>query len=264
MTIIQNIIQPIIKDIIGDTIGFKPTDLSGLLLWFDASDLGTVISSGNIVSDWLDKSGNNHHSDQGVGARQPLTNININGVNAIFWDGETDDNDVLVIPADAALSNVFATGGTLVFASNADSATGSAEFPRLLKIESETAIALANQGNEILMPVPFSDTGAVFRADSNFIGVPAITMITYNGSNVNNEPAFYRDGALLSTVVTREPIGTIDSGSGRIFIGNDANPGNRTWAGTIGEVIFYNRILTSTEIGTIHAYLSSAWNIPLA
>ena len=54
------------------------------LLWLDASDTAPITESSGSVSQWDDKSGNDFHSAQGTGARQPTT-------------GATTENDLNVI-----------------------------------------------------------------------------------------------------------------------------------------------------------------------
>jgi len=70
---------------------FSPNKLSGLRLWLDASDLGTIIESGGDVSQWNDKSSDNNDVTQATGSKQPKTGVDtINGVNAITFDGVDD------------------------------------------------------------------------------------------------------------------------------------------------------------------------------
>jgi hypothetical protein len=50
---------------------WTPADLTGLALWLDADDAGTITLNGSTVSQWEDKSGNNYHVSQASGALQP-------------------------------------------------------------------------------------------------------------------------------------------------------------------------------------------------
>jgi hypothetical protein len=62
---------------------FVPTDITDLVMWLDASDESTVISSSNEVSGWLDKSGNeNDLSNQSITISTNTTNNN--GINRQF------------------------------------------------------------------------------------------------------------------------------------------------------------------------------------
>jgi hypothetical protein len=82
----------------GVTPPFAPTDISGLALWLDASDASTLwadtagtIPATSTVARWNDKSGNSNNATQGTGINQPITgSSNINGINAISFDGTND------------------------------------------------------------------------------------------------------------------------------------------------------------------------------
>ena len=69
-------------------IGTHPNNLSNVALWLDATDSSTITQTSNAVSQWNDKSGNNHHASQSTSDRQPLVNTNsIGGKTAILFDG---------------------------------------------------------------------------------------------------------------------------------------------------------------------------------
>ncbi len=56
-------------------VAWSPTTLgSSLALWLDASDASTITSSGGLVSEWRDKSGNNRHATQANAGNKPTTN----------------------------------------------------------------------------------------------------------------------------------------------------------------------------------------------
>lgn len=66
---------------------FSPLSLSPAL-WLDASDTATITSSGGSVSQWDDKSGNNHHVTQSTAGAKPTTgSATQNGLNVLSFDG---------------------------------------------------------------------------------------------------------------------------------------------------------------------------------
>jgi len=70
---------------------FVPNKIADLILWLEASDISTIINSGGFVSGWKDKSKNGNNAAQTTGANQPTTGIEtINGVNALKFDGIND------------------------------------------------------------------------------------------------------------------------------------------------------------------------------
>lgn len=63
--------NPALRDILEST-SFSPADLSGLALWLDASDAGSLTLDGsNNVSQWNDKSGNARHVTQATTLNRP-------------------------------------------------------------------------------------------------------------------------------------------------------------------------------------------------
>lgn len=70
---------------------WSPADLTGLALWLDGDDASTfTFSSGNVVSQWGDKSGNGRNFAQATVAQQPTRSVTLNGHSAVKFDA-TDD-----------------------------------------------------------------------------------------------------------------------------------------------------------------------------
>lgn len=76
---------------------FKPSDLSGLVAWYDALDSSTITSDSDGVSAWNDKSGSNYHGTQSTNAKKPTLGTSVdNGLVAInFSDGSGTNGDYL-------------------------------------------------------------------------------------------------------------------------------------------------------------------------
>lgn len=73
---------------------FLPIDLGSSVLkaWWDASNAGSITSSGGTVSQWDDLSGNANHIAQSVSGSRPTTgSVTINSMNALGFDGTDDD-----------------------------------------------------------------------------------------------------------------------------------------------------------------------------
>ena len=58
---------------------------SDLLLWLDADDNTTITHSSNAVSQWNDKSGNEHHATASSGEEPTTGSATINGKNVLTW-----------------------------------------------------------------------------------------------------------------------------------------------------------------------------------
>ena len=71
--------------------GWTPADLTGLILWLDASDTATIIHASGVVSAWNDKSGNGRHHVQVTAGHRPSTGSRtVYGLNVIDFDGVDD------------------------------------------------------------------------------------------------------------------------------------------------------------------------------
>ena len=79
--------QPPNSNVKIDAKPWTPSEIS-TLLWYDASDLSTITSSSNIISQVDDKSGNDIHLNIiTVGKFGPKTGIrSLNGMNVFSWD----------------------------------------------------------------------------------------------------------------------------------------------------------------------------------
>jgi hypothetical protein len=70
---------------------FNPSYLDGLIAWWDAADSTTfTYSSGTVVSQWNDKSGNGYHFSQGTLSKQPSRSGSMNGKATVVFDGSND------------------------------------------------------------------------------------------------------------------------------------------------------------------------------
>jgi hypothetical protein len=67
---------------------FDPLTLPNLWAWYDASNAGSITSSGGAVSQWNDLSGNTRHVTQGTAGAKPTTGSRTqNGLNVLDFDG---------------------------------------------------------------------------------------------------------------------------------------------------------------------------------
>lgn len=244
--------------------GFPAVGVGDLKLWLDAADCTTIQESSGFVSRWDDKSGNGGNFAQTIVGQQPSTEVvDINGVNAVGFD-TVDDG--LISPASAALCGLWTSGGTLILVarSNGNGGNGSG-FGEYFIHDSEWDMFKGNGSSQFVLRNSFTEANSQFRSQSIYpTGTPFIMTVTYDGSDVNNVPLFYKDSIVQ---VSSPPIG-IPEGS-LIVEPNTFHVGNRpdlakAVDSDIGEVLAYKRILSSTELDNIHAYLSTKWGISLA
>ncbi len=71
--------------VLGGFVPWTPADII-TVAWFDANDMASIAEDGGLVSQWDDKSGNNHHASQANSARQPTYTASdsmMNGMSSI-------------------------------------------------------------------------------------------------------------------------------------------------------------------------------------
>lgn len=218
---------------------FSPDDLSDLALWLDASDAGTITSSGGLVSQWDDKSTNSNNATQTNASLQPTTGENtINGKNVI----STDATNRMELTSAVSRTNgytVFFVGAAVDTTSTKTFIGGAGGGLSLRFNSSESAAIARNQQATILTGSPAVGTSnniICFKTSS--AGNQIINNGTSIGSNTT-DPAYSADfNAILVDIDT----------SARFY-------------GNVAEIIVYTRILDTTEINQVGNYLDSKWGI---
>jgi len=232
--------------------GFRPTSISGLQLWldattglFDATSGGNpVTADGSSVARWEDQSGSGYHATQATLANRPLLKTAIrNSKNVIRFDGS---NDILV----------------------------SANIPdnNLLTL---TAFVVANP-----IGLGGNNAGRMFERGTNIVNLfmyfgTGISMIGGGGQVIGGSApigSFYLFGARLSGVgngttslrINKSVVVVGDTVSAPSTANTTYQIGNRTdtargFNGDIAELIIYNQALTTQQIDSVEAYLSDKW-----
>jgi hypothetical protein len=231
-----------------------PSGITGLVARYDAQDLTSIAVSGSNVTQWNDLSGNGFHATQATGTRQPLSGTRtINGKNALDFDGT---NDFLI---NAGIASSF-TGEdkpyTIFMVSTSDTTAGTL---------TSWSIASTSDGRNRI----FTNGNALISGDNANTEVA----LTITGSyNTNNQFLTWRSSGLnftgyINTTLTNTGTaynqGTINLNTASIgtLRNSDFSNGVQFWNGLIGEVIYYNRQLTTDEVALVHGYLGSRWGI---
>ena len=231
-------------------------DSLGIHSWYDASDSSTIISSGNSVIQWSDKSGNSRHSSQSVLNSRPTTNTTTqNGKNVIQFNGTTQ---FLIAPA-SITSNAL----TLFSVYRRDSGN---TYGRVFSL-------FATEDND------YGNTNAieVHASAATFGGVtPPFTGGYRNGSHIAGSTISYGTPYLFSATLnggswSQNNGGSVTTGStsttslnanrDNVGAGSDFGGGDAFFTGWFAERIIYTRVLSVDEISTVRSYLSSKWGV---
>jgi hypothetical protein len=227
---------------------FQPMDVSGASLWLDAADPSTLSFSGPNVTQWRDKSGTGNHYATG---------------GAITYS-----NQALVFPGNATMSNTnpinFSAGTTpsmttFVVVSTPD---GSAERG----IFQYGQISCSKTGYAIYVYTPSEVHCTLYCGDlmvRNAITTNTPTMVadvvTYSGTPGSLSRAGWINGAAMTTTNVTTTGVNLNLASSSV-IGNVAGG---FWNGTMNEILYFNRALSTAERQEIEGYLATKWNLPV-
>jgi hypothetical protein len=221
---------------------------NNLVLWLDASDLGTITESSGSVSNWADKSGNGYDAIQGVGSLQPTTGATTqNGLNVIDFDGGDE------FGTDAGLNSLTNGPSTIFFVARRNTETGS----------SERMISLFEAGVQNNLILTFSATAGQIL----FVNRPGTAINIANNGNTNTNFQIVRarrsgttqalavDGGTEASNTSAQDAPTTDGGR----IGSNA--GSNFLNGSICEILIYDVSLTVNERTAVETYLGNKWGV---
>lgn len=231
--------------------GGVPPRFNGLGGWWDATDSSSyTLDTG--VTQWRDKSGLGQVFTQSVGASQPTINsTGIGGKPALSFDGSNDFMDL-----GSSLiggNNLFAEASNRysLFIVHRFTSNGTLFAQAVGTAGSRVLHVLQNAGN--LSAVVRGGTASGNIGSS--IGVDGLYSGTWEGSAYTNR--FNNTTAGV----------TIGSGA---YVAENIAIGARTpsspffyLSGLIGEIIFYNRLLSAAEQSRLFEYLNAKWGLSL-
>lgn len=217
-----------------DSIPFSPKSLSGLVAWY-RSDLG-MVQSGNVLT-WSDQSGNGYTAT--AGATPPVATANqINGKVCPLFGGAA-------YMTTSAFSQALTSSTIVAVAKCLDGA----ERFMADGLAAGNRQALESTGNTNLVDIyAGSALNATVTAGMQTTAKQAIGC--FGGAS----STLYIDGSLLASgsAGTQTMTG--------LTIGARYTTADFFWNGPIGEIIIYNRALSTSEANLLHAYAKSFWS----
>ena len=224
---------------------------SSCLFWFDSADESTLIRSGNAVSLWLDKSGNNRHAFQSTAANQP----SYSSGTGVYFAGLTNNHFMDISGAGALTLRNFS-----IFAVE-ERLTGGTTARMFLGGSSTTASANLALGHG-------SDIGFSFRMATNY----NITLPTYATDSRVRVWSFTHDASVRRTITLNGSAFPAAGGStnlstypGAAFGRYTSTVGTTTYyEGRIYEMLIYDGVVSSNLRYQIEGYLAHKWNRDLS
>jgi hypothetical protein len=244
-----------------------PSDKAGLQLWLKA-DAITGLSDTDLVSSWVDSSGNARDAVQATTGNKPTYRTNqVNGLPSVVFTGTNITTTASFL--EFGTDNIAASGSPLTVAFVIDGNPGAATWFRTL-FTIKTAVAnqnftcfLSNSATFGPLSWAFSTTVGQTGADQpgDFLSTYTAGIIVYDGGTVT-DPAAY-------TSRTNNAAATVTSTTGSFAHNLNANYLGRWGAaaspfsfdGGIAEFIIWNSVMSSEDFTDFADYVSTKYNI---
>ena len=256
-------------------MAFDPTQITGLILWLDASQLTTLtnspsaaspalgnITTGTAVGTWYDASGNGNHFSQATANNQPtfLTtgHIGTGGtvaanycVQFIATAGESGGSDVgsegqRLTERSASLHTTCGTDNTVLMLLYKNSSAEDSSYQTFLTNNT------GGSGAEFLLR--FSGKFTRYNGSAGAtLSESATHALVYTYASSGTVESFYIDSA-AATVATYSS-GRPAMTSGAFSVSDNVNALN----GQVCEYLVYNSALLNTQIAEIFAYWNTKW-----
>lgn len=225
--------------------------INGLAIWLEASDAGSFLSNeaadGNNLTTWYDR---NPQSSTKNNVTRGTSNSNIayessgiNGLPSVYFNGVADATSVFTGAFIPSLNNSF---------------TAFVVYDNILS-GSQTIIANGlGGGNGWGYQNYTSKRDFVLYGNFDYVGSaptsdPEIATIMYNNTNMS---LFINGVSDLSTTGTMNT----STAAGLFYVGSIGG-GTNAYKGLIGEIIMFNRPLSTRDIKIVEQYLSAKWGI---
>jgi hypothetical protein len=234
----------------------KPTQIPGCVVWLDAADSSTITSSSSLVSQWVDKASGLPLLQATSSAQPVLTTLAaLNNLPVLnLYSGSTLRNmrstatTTFTGPQTAFMVFYLTNGGNLL--------TEIGAYPAQYRY--------LYTGNSTLSEyAPATGPHRTFQQGTNAsviytAGTAYVTMILDSNATAN-----ISDAALRLNGVNSSTLNFYSSQSAVIggMTDNFAVIGYGTAASYLGEIIYYNRALSSTEYQAVEGYLATKWGL---
>ena len=230
-----------------------PIDITNLSIWLDAIDPngdGTAIANNTIISTWYDKSGNNNdftaatpttvsipeYQNNLIGSL-PGINFQPNNVGGYISSNPISYTpDLTIIMVVNLPTNILGNNNTLF-------------------VHGQNLLLFRDSGNANQITLGFN---ANYSTNITPLYVPTIFYGTVADLNKTTNLNGISSNQSLSSSNTYSGANVSDSYTASIGVKN-----NDSWLdnGSVGEVIYFNKVLSSLEKEKMISYLSNKWNI---
>jgi hypothetical protein len=228
-----------------------PTDVSGCVLWFDASNAASITSSGGAVSQWADLSGNSNHANQSTAGLKPALGTDATtGYGKITFNGS---NDVLVVTHSSSINLVTGLSAFLVCNATGSGGALTAFFTKDPSVVNQAYSFVSNAGGGFLS-LNINNVQEAAMAAHPWTGRHMFAGL-YDKTNLYGriDRTAYASAAYTADIRTNTE---------NLYIGAKNASGTTGNAADWFELIIYNNHVGNTNRDTIEAYLRTKWGTP--
>jgi hypothetical protein len=192
--------------------------------------------------------------------------------STLMWDGAGAGSAVVVVADYAAIADLFASGCTMQGWAVAYSA-GVNNIGRFFEkgtAGTNFSFRFASPSGafaKLVFGAPFDGgTAGLWTTTSTVVELGKMFMwaVTYDGSDVNNDPIIYINGLPVAITENTKPVGTIRGETGNLLYGNSTGL-NRAHDGTLDEMSIWSAVRSAGEImedyTTRRAYVGNETNL---
>ena len=220
-----------------------PVNITGLVGWFDASNLASLSQTQGNITQWNNMSGNGFHLTNTSTVKPQTGTATINGKNVAVFNSNIIYNPNSIVNYYQHTIIIVSTIGT-------------------------AGRDIYGSGGVVAGNVMFMTIGSVYRAHS-----------WRTGNNNVKDSVFAHNTAVSIRIqrVSATILDIIENGNGKIgtfaaggtdpavskgiFIGSRSTDTTAAFIGSIAEVLVYNIALSNSDLNTVGSYLGSKWGI---
>ena len=232
----------------GGAAAWSPTDISGLQVWYDFSDISTlyqdsgkttpVTSDGDVIGCVADKSGNGNDATQSTTANKPTYKTGIqNGLSIGRGDGS---DDYMLLDSTMTLST-FTIAGAWIFNATGDSVWGDNDDCILQGTNATTISSRMSGGSWLTQSTTKNPTGSFYVWNVTWAGSGGNHVIYQNGSQEDSDAYTCANFDVTMIFSRRTALSNLN--------------------GDIGELFFYNSVVSEGDLSNIHTYLNNKWAV---
>lgn len=234
--------------------GFTPRRLGGLGAWFDATDASTyTLDTG--VSEWRCKAVSGQKFSQSSGASQPTINATgIGGKPTLSFDASNDWMDLgsQTIGGNNLLAEAANAYSLYIVVRRSGGGVNTLFAKASATLGNRTLQVFSSNGDFSAILRGTQTVGAAGSLPSDVDGLVRVSWSGTAAAGAFNAVETALSAGAAAVEAENITIGARTASSPAVF-----------WSGLIGEIVFYNKALSSTEQASLFSYFNAKWGLSL-